>query len=549
MDPWIVEKNEVIVDKGVVSSAHQLASQAGLEILMNGGNAVDAGAATSFAIGVVEPFMSSIGGGGAINIHLASEENIVIDGYVAAPKKIRDFDWSSAGYKNPCVPGIVAAWTLALDRYGTMSLKEVTKPAIRYARNGFYVDSYIERFVLNKIGCMNGAGVRLVSKFLHSPYRDGDIFHNKDLAKCLELIGKEGSDAFYKGRIARMIVEDMENNGGLITMEDLADYEARVYVPVTTTYRDHKLHLVPYAHGGVTVGHILNILDMFDQGDLAFNTVGYYHILAEAQKRAFADRLSLYGDPFFVLVPWEGILSKEYANELFNHIDRKKSSGVVGHGDPWIFDGTVMKPDENLRSSYSGVSTVSGETTSFSIVDKDRNMVAANQSIGNPFGSGICVPGGGFFLNDWMFKATGSSGFWPDPRHPSHLAPGKRPVNNHAPTIVYRDGQPLMALGSPAGRRQQGAIVQTIIHVIDHNMGLQEAISAPRAHCEGNTLWMESKIPNEIRKTLSGMGHEVVDMPDITMFFGGLNAVMVNQETGRLHGGADIRRPCAAVGY
>lgn len=148
-----------------------------------------------------------------------------------------------------------------------------------------------------------------------------------------------------------------------------------------------------------------------------------------------------------------------------------------------------------------------------------------------------------------MFKASGTSGFLPDPRHPSHMAPRKRPVNNHAPTLLFKDGQPFMALGSPAGRRQQGTIVQTIVHMIDHNMGLQEAISAPRIHCEGNIVWMESRIPEEIRNVLGTMGHDIVDMSEITLFFGGLNAVMVDQETGMLHGGAGIRRPCSAIGY
>ena len=183
------------------------------------------------------------------------------------------------------------------------------------------------------------------------------------------------------------------------------------------------------------------------------------------------------------------------------------------------------------------------------MIDKDRNMVAANQSIGKALGSGVCVPGCGFFLNDWMFKASGSSGFNPNIWHKSYPEPMKRPVNNHAPTITFKDGSPFMAFGSPAGRRQQGANVQTFVHVVDHGMSIQQAISAPRAHCEGNTLWMESRIPADIRKALRDMGHDVVDMPEYTMFFGGLNGVLVDHETGMLHGGADPRRPCAAVGY
>ncbi len=550
MDPWIVEKSEVIVENGVVSSAHRLASQAGVEMLMDGGNAVDAGAATSFAIGVVEPFMSSIGGGGVVNVRLKSGEKAVIDGYVMAPKNVKDYDWTPALHKTICVPGILAAWALAIEKFGTMTLEEVTSPAIRYARDGFKVDSYIERAIASSLQRLNGAGVRLLCKGLHQPLKEGDLFFNKDLARTLELIAKEGSDTFYKGRIAEMIVEDMERNGGLITMEDLAAYEARVYEPAKTMFRGHELQLVPYAHGGLTVGHTLNILEQFDPEGLSYETPKYYHILAEAERRAFADRLNFYGDPNYANVPWKGLLSKEYAKELASQIQLERSSGAVEPGDPWKYDHTYAKPDERLPSSYSKESADdSEETTSFSAIDRDRNMVAANQSIGKMFGSGVCVPGCGFFLNDWMFKAIGSSGFMPIPWHPAHLQPWKRPVNNHAPTVICKDDKPFMALGSPAGRRQQGAIIQTIVHVIDHGMGIQEAISAPRIHSEENRVWMESRIAEETRDVLRVMGHEVVDMPKITMFFGGLNAVMVNQETGNLHGGADIRRPCSSVGY
>ena len=215
-----------------------------------------------------------------------------------------------------------------------------------------------------------------------------------------------------------------------------------------------------------------------------------------------------------------------------------------------MYDDNYERPDRSLRSSYSReMPPDTEETTSFSAIDGERNIVAANQSLGKQFGSGVCVPGCGFFLNDWMFKAGGASGFTPVPWQPTFLKPWKRPVNNHAPAIIFRDGKPFMALGSPGGRKQQGAIIQTIIHVIDHGMGIQEAISAPRIHSEGNNVWMESRIPRQIRETLRGMGHDVVDMAEATMFFGGLNAVMVNPETGNLHGGADIRRPCSAVGY
>ena len=552
LDPWIQDKTEVVVANGCVASAHQLASQAGIEILQQGGNAVDAGAATSFAIGVVEPFMSSIGGGGVINIRLSNGERCVIDGYVMAPKNVQAYDWTPVLHKTACVPGILAAWNLALERFGTMTLEEVTAPAIRYADNGFKVDSYIARQIASVTNRINGAGVRLLFKNLYTPLAEGDIFYNKDLARALRCIADDGIDAFYRGPIAELIVEDMARNGGLITMADLAAYAPRSYEPADLTYRGHDLQLVPYAHGGTTVGHTLKILEQFAAADIARDTVAYYHLLAEAERRAFRDRMHFYGDPYYEAVPWQGLLSAAYARELAGTISREQSSGPIAPGDPWPYEDSHERPNPALASSFDAAAAPppdTEETTSFSVIDQERNVVSANQSLGKLFGSGVCVPGGGFFLNDWMFKSTGASGFGPFPWHPTFLKPGKRPVNNHAPTIVFRDGRPFFALGSPGGRKQQGAIIQTIVHVIDHAMGLQEAVAAPRIHSEHNRLWMETRIPPEIRTRLAAMGHDVVEMAPSTMFFGGLNAVMIHPDTGRLHGAADIRRPCCAVGY
>ena len=549
-DPWVKEKKEVIVENAVAASAHQLASQAGIEMIQKGGNAVDAAAAVSFAIGVLEPFMSGIGGGGAINIFLNSGERITIDCYVMAPNDIGDFDWSANGHKTPCVPGTLAGWDLALELFGTMELEEVVKPATRYARNGFMIDSYVARFISDEIQRMNGAGVKLLLKDGFKTRGIGDRFVNKDLARTLELIGQEGAEAFYKGEIAEKIVEDMEKNGGLITLKDLTQYKPRIYEPAITHYRGYEIQSVPYAHGGVTVAHMLNVLEEFNPKDLAYDSTSYYHLLAETQKRIFADRLHYYGDPYYTDVPWEGLLSKEYAKELAKEIEMDKSSGAVDYGDPWRFDEGYVKPDQSLKSSYgAGVSgNGDGETTSFSVIDKERNMVATTQSNGAAFGSGVCVPGCGFFLNNFIY-ARGGAGFFPIPWHANYPKPHKRPLNNHSPTLVFKDDKPFMAFGSPAGRRQQGACFQTFVHVAEHGMGIQEAISAPRAHCEGNTLWMESRIPQKIRIALKDMGHDVTSMPEYTMFFGGLNGVMINPDTGKLHGGADPRRPCAAVGY
>jgi len=420
------------------------------------------------------------------------------------------------------------------------------------------------RAISRSISRMNGYGAKILAKGGFSglgrgsktpnaaipSLMEGDKFINKSLAKTLELISNEGEDAFYRGEIAKKIVSDMKLNGGLITMEDLALYEPRIYKPLITTFKDYEIQSVPYNHGGVTVVHMLNMLEQFDPENLEYDSVEYYHRLAEIQKRAFIDRLTYYGDYYFAKVPWTGITSKEYAKTLVETIDSLHSSGIVEPGNPWIHEKLISKPDKSLAcTTYypEFESDEGGFTTSFSVIDKDRNMVATTQSNGPTFGSGVCVPKCGMWLNGFMYN-RGSSGFFPIWGHPNSLESGKRPLNNHSPTLVFRDHKPFMAFGSPAGRRQQGACVQTFLHVVLHNMGIQEAISAPRSHAEGNTIWMESRINKEKREILRNMGHDVTLKPEYDMFFGGLNGVLVDKDN-LLHGGADPRRPCAAVGY
>ena len=539
------EKEEVVGKKGMVVSADKLASQAGVEILERGGNAVDAAVATSFAVGVVEPMMSGIGGGGAINIRLASGESCAIDAFVMAPKDLDRFDWSTVGPKAVAVPGLLDGLCFALEKYGTMELSEVLAPAVRYAEGGYTVSEYLANEIAHTRGRLDGASARILYvKGLERPLMEGERLVNRDYGETLRRIGEDGKEIFFEGDIANAIVGYMEENGGLITNGDLASYQARVNDPLTTDYKEYTIHGVPYAHGGTTVAHIMKIIEEYDLTGLGHNTVESIHLVAESEKRAFVDRMAFYGDSSYVKVPWEGLLSEGYAEELRKGIDLKRSSGAVEPGKPWRYHPS----GESLGRIKPAVGTERGDTTSLSVVDEDRNMVCLTQSLGDIFGNWLCVPGTGIFLNNFMISPGRGAGFFPLRGHPNSVEGWKRPLNNHSPTIVLKGDEPHMTVGSPAGRRQQGACCQVMLNVFEHSMGIQEAISAPRIHCEGNVLWIESRVPAEVRERLAGMGHEVVSTPDYFMFFGGAQGILLDIK-GTLHGGADPRRMCTAMGY
>jgi len=536
------EKKEVIANKAIVTSADKLASEAGIEMLKKGGNAVDAAVATSFAIGVVEPFMSSIGGGGVINIRMSDGTECAIDSFVMAPNKAMQFDWSTNGIKVAAVPGLLDGLCIALEKYGTMKLSEVLAPAIRYAEEGFIVSEYASRIIRADMYRLNGAAAKILLKDgLSRPIKEGERLINADYAKTLKKIATDGKDAFFKGEIADKIVKYMNENGGLITHEDLASYKARVLKPMKTSYKGYTINSIPGAHGGVTVAHIMKILEKCDIKSLGHNTVQSIQLIAEAEKRAFFDRLTLYGDAEYTNVPWDGLISDEYAKEIRENIEINKSSGIPRLKDPWKYS-KVDRPNkiQSTRSSQGD------DTTSLSVFDSEGNAVCITQSLGMALCS-FCIPETGIFLNGFMF-APEEAGFDPNPEHPNYISPHKRPVNNHCPSIVIKDDKVFMLIGSPAGRRQQGACVQTMLNVIEHGMGIQEAISAPRIHCEQNTINIEGRIPEKTQKALESMGYNIIKMPDYSMFFGGANGIFINRKENKVHGGADPRRVCTAVG-
>lgn len=523
---------------GMVASAHPLATQAGLEMLQKGGNAVDAAVATAFALGVVEPNASGLGGGGYIVFYRAKTGQAeAIDYRETAPQKAAADMYplgpdgkgvlnkaSTVGHRACAVPGNLAGLTMALKRWGTLSLAEVLAPAIRYAEEGYVVTKTLSEMMTNYYDKLaqfpQATRVYLKDGLAYEP---GDKLVLKDLAKTLRLIAAQGPDVFYRGEIADAIAQEMAAGGGLITKADLAAYQPKLREPVRGNYRGYELISMPSSSsGGTHVIQLLNILEGYDIAGLGANTAAGIHVQAEATKRVFADRTKYSGDADFVKVPTAGLLSKEYATQLRQTISLEKAGVKVPPGNPY--------------------SVGSGGTTHASFADKEGNLVALTQTINLFFASGVMIPGYGIMMNDEM------DDFLPVPGNANSIAPGKRPGSSMSPTIVLKDGKPFLSLGSPGATRIITALPQILMNVIDHKMELQQAINAARVHCTGTQVDIEARIPEAVRAALQAKGHKLSVRGEVDLHFGGAQAVMIDPQSGRYYGAADPRRDGFAAG-
>ncbi len=531
-----VSPGDVMADEAMVASAHPAASAAGVEILRQGGNAVDAALATAFALALAEPNTSGLGGGGFMVIKLAGQaEPIGVNYREKAPAGATpevyygpDADFAALTRQGPMasgVPGMVAGAALALERYGTMSLAEVMAPAIRLCREGIVVSPLLNGMILDNLDKLAGfPAAEAIYTPDGFPLEPGDTLRNPDLAHSMELIASQGPSVFYEGAIGQAIVAEIQALGGVMTMEDLNNYEAQIRAPVTGSYRGYGLISAgPPAAGGTHVIELLNIMEGFDVAGMGAGSALYLHTLAEAQKMIFADKALNAGDPDFFDIPSGALTSKEYAQGLQERIR-----------------------DGEARLDYKAPNLVPmghGSTTHLSVVDGEGNVVALTQSINFFFGSGVVVPGTGILMNNHMndFDAQGGG--------PNAVGPGKRPVSNMAPTIVLKDGEPFLTVGSPGAARIISALGQIVINLVDFGMGLDDAIEAPRVHIAGQTLAVEGRISPEAVQMLEGWGHTVRMYPDWDSYFGGAQGILVDLGAGALYGGADSRRDGVAIGY
>jgi len=526
---------------GVIASAHPLASEVGVEILKKGGNAVDAAVATAFALGVVEPNASGIGGGGFMLIFLpkALDAKVVaIDYRAMAPAKATaamflrrgqvQVDQMKIGPRSVGVPGTVAGLTLALQKYGTMSLKEVMELAVQLAEQGFPVTKLLNSMMTNNAPKLLKfpAAARIYLKN-GRPFKVGDRLYQKDLAETYRLIAAQGPEVFYQGAIAEAIAKEMQRLGGLITREDLANYKAEVRSPVEGNYRGYEIiSMGPPSSGGTQLIELLNILEGYDMARLGLNSTESIEIITEAMEKAFSDRAKYIGDQDFVKIPLAELLSKEHAEKIRQGMKIKPKGQVQGK----LITGNLGQESE--------------QTTHLSVADKDGNLVSLSQSVDAFFGSGVVVPGTGILLNDSM------GDFAPEPGGPNSIAPGKRPLSNMAPTVVLKDSKPYLAIGMPGGTRITSAMAQVLMNLIDHRLTLQEAINAPRIHRHTKTgeLLLEARIASKVRNALARKGYPIVLKKDFDIYLGGAQGVMIN-ETGLLSGAADPRREGTVSGY
>jgi gamma-glutamyltranspeptidase/glutathione hydrolase len=519
---------------------------------------------------VVEPFMSTIAGAGTMLVHLASEnETLTVDFNAVAPAAAQDgmyrvvgegaselFAWprvqSDANVVGPravAVPGSVAGLTLALERFGTMELADVLRPAITLARDGFVHDWYLAlttaRFVEELAAFPESARVYLRNgRGIYRPpmIEPGDRATYPDLARTLELIAQDGVDAFYRGPIAQAIAEHMRATGGLITRADLAAYDARVEPPLWGRYRDLDLAWSPGATGGVTALEILNLLEQFPGASVGADTVEGLHLRARAVGRAFADRLALLGDPAEVKAPWDRLVSKEYAREVATEIRRARpaaAAAVPGRGR----QGRNALGRASRPRHFASPPPAMDCTTHVGVVDRQRNMVSLTHTAVSTFGSRVVVPGTGILLNNGML--------WFDPEvgRPNSVMPRKRVLCNMTPVLGFRRGKPYLTLGAPGGRRIVSAIPQVLATLVDRRCPFQAAVEAPRLHCEGGDVLIDQRVGDKAIAGLKRRGHAVAPKEETFATLQFAKPVGIRVTDKGLEAGLDSLRPAAAAGH
>ena len=539
----------VMGKSGMVASHNALSSEIAAEILAGGGNAIDAGAALGFALAVTLPRAGNIGGGGFMLVHIAElDKTIAIDFRETAPAKAnRDMFFDANGnvvldetyrfsHKSSAVPGSVAGLAHIVQEYGTMSLAEVLEPAIRLARDGIKVTYDLAADLARSQRLKNNpASLRKFYKPDGSNYEVGELFKQPDLAWTLSEIAEHGVSAFYSGSVAKKIVADMEAHNGLITMEDLANYKVLEREPVMSTYRGYTIEAMPApSSGGTHVIQMLNILENFPLAEMGPESSDALHVMAEAMKFSYADRSKYLGDPDFVEVPTETLISKAYAKDLAKRIsmERALSSDQVKPGNLAIYE--------------------SDETTHYSVVDDEGNMVGNTYTLMFSFGSGVVIEGTGILMNNNMGNFTLRSDI-PDAfglmgSENNLISPNRRPVSSMSPVLVSRDGAPLLMTGSPGGSKIISANMQMILNVVEFGMNIADAAVAPRIHHQWKpeVLEIESGISPDTVSRLIDKGHNI-NFSQRSAGMGSLQTVMWRD--GLFYGYSDPRRPGAgAVG-
>lgn len=496
-----------------VVSGEPHASAVGLQVLQKGGNAVDAAVAMALVLAVAHPTAGNLGGGGFMLIRMADGRTAAIDFRERAPAAATaqmylkpdgtvDEDKVQYGATAAGVPGSPAGLQLALSTYGTLSLQLACKPAIALAKEGLVVDQFLAADLREeKKHLLRFPSTKKIFFKGDEPLQQGDVLVQEDLAATLARFGEQGVDGFYGGRTAELIVQQMVQDGGFVTLRDLQSYAPKVRDVLRGSYRGYEvLSMPPPSSGGVALLQMLNLLEPYDVRGLGFGGSQSIHLLTEVMRRAYADRSRWLGDPDFYQVPVEGLVSKDYAAKLRQGIRTDQKSEVA----PGLPPGAKESDD----------------TTHFSVIDKDGNAVSCTTTINSSFGSMCVVEGAGFFLNNEMDDFSAKPGvpnqFGLVGGKANAIAPHKRMLSSMTPTLVLKDGKVVLVLGAPGGGRIITSVLQVIVNVLDHGMGLERAVAAPRVHHQwlpDEIAWEPLALPPDVRSALATMGHRFAKKP------------------------------------
>jgi len=543
-------RSAVFGRNGMIATSQPLASAAGLKVLQDGGNAIDAAVTAAAVLAVVEPSMTGIGGDLFAIVYDAKTKTLHAlnasgrSAYAATPQeyaKRGQTRMPGTGVLSVTVPGVIEGWSELLSKYGTLPMSKVVAPAIDYAKNGYAVSEIIS-------GQWKASEKKLAADpvtaatFLPNghPLQPGEIFANPHLAATLEAIGKGGRDAFYKGPIARAIVADMRKRDGLLEERDFTEHKADWVDPISTTYRGYDVYEVPPNTQGFVVLEMLNILEGFDIKAMGHNSPEALHALVEAKRIAFADRAAYDGDPASVPASvLKTLISKDYAALRRKEIDPQHAAESYKAG---VMPG--VPPTAAIAEALQNFTGLDrGDTIYMTAADGKGNFVSLIQSLFSDFGSGIVAGDTGILLHNR------GSGFNLTPGSPDQIAPHKRPLHTLIPAFVMKDGKPWLSFGVMGGDHQAQGHTQVILNAIDFGMNVQEAGEAARVTHGNNGLLVESNVPESVRAALIQRGHKVTSNANPGGAFGGFQGIMLDPRTGVLMGGSDVRKDGLAIGY
>jgi len=578
--------------QGVVAVSHPLAAEAGASMLEAGGNAFDAAAAIQFALNVVEPQFSGIGGGGFMMIHLGKTgETFMLDARERAPAAATPtmflltgvapgdlFTIDSMSGISVGVPGTLLAVDTALKTWGTMSLAQVMAPAIDLAQNGFHINRFLARDIANDAGrTQQQPETMAVFRPGGVPLVEGDLLVQPDLAKTFKLIAAKGVDAFYRGEISPAIIDAQKRirthsplppnpteAQGRMTLADLDQYVVKIRQPITVNYRGWQLaSSSPPSSGGLTVGQMLEILERYPIGDASqgfgFGARNTLHVMIESMRLAFADRAVWMGDEDFVPVPKSGLLNQTYVDSRAAMISLASRMSTPAAGNPWPYN--TVANDQVYKVAMTEASPEGIHTTHFVVVDKRGNVVSYTTTIEQGWGTGIMVPGYGFLLNNELTDFNLAPTFVPGVNPGANdVAAFKRPRSSMSPSILLKNGEPVAAFGSPGGATIINSVLNVALDLIDHGMTVQQAIDAPRlsvtsaggsVSCEGGQPFMQPPFSVAVQDALRALGHiglGPVGTDACNQTIGSVQAVIIDLQTGKQYGGADPRREGTVIG-